>query len=65
MQTWADRIAGALADGPRTALQLAASLGTTDSAIRVHVARHVDRFGIVGKRGQALLYGLTGKGLEI
>ena len=65
MQTWADRIAGALADGPRTALQLAASLGTTDSAIRVHVARHADRFGVVGKRGQALLYGLTGEGLEL
>jgi hypothetical protein len=65
MQTWADKIADALADGPLTAAQLAARLGTADNAIRVHLGRHADLFAEVDRRGRTVVYGLVGKGLDL
>jgi hypothetical protein len=65
MQTWADRIEAALLAGPLTAAQLAATLSTTDNAVRVHLGRHVDRFAEVERRGRTVVYGLIREGLDL
>ena len=51
--------------GPLTAAQLAATLSTTDNAVRVHLGRHVDRFAEVERRGRTVVYGLIREGLDL
>jgi len=65
MQTMADKIEAALINGPLTSAQLAAVLGVSDGTIRVHLARHSDRFEVAHRRGRTSFYGLTREGLDL